>query len=200
MGASSGHTVTRKPTLMPTWDQVMDYVTLALGGRAADMAVGQGANSGAESDLAEATQLLLNAYETQGLYERLASRHVLGTIALHADLRRDIGTQLRQALDRALVIVEKDRDLVLTLVERLISEKMLSAPQWLEALEGAARGRDHADPTPRRAGEAEPARLPRASKQGGGADRFHLEAASFVLPERPLDQDREAEDADGSLA
>lgn len=200
MGASSGHTVTRKPTLMPTWDQVMDYVTLALGGRAADMVVGQGANSGAESDLAEATQLLLNAYETQGLYEGLASRHVLGTIAGHSDLRRDIGTQLRQALDRALVIVEKDRDLILTLAERLISEKMLSAPQWLEALEGAARGRDQADPTPRRPGEAEPARLPRASQQGGGADRFHLEAASFVPPDRPLDQDRGAEDADGSLA
>lgn len=199
-GASSGHTVARKTTLMPTWDQVMDYVTLALGGRAADMVVGQGANSGAESDLAEATQLLLSAYETQGLYEGLASRHVLGTIAGHADLRRDIGKKLWQALDRARAIVRQDRDLVLTLAERLISEKVFSAQQWLEALADAALDIARSGSAPMGRVQGEPPQLPRAERVGGEADRFHLETASHVLLQRPPERDLEAEDADGSLA
>lgn len=200
VGASSGQTVTRRPTLMPTWDQVMDYVTLALGGRAADMVVGQGANSGAESDLAEATQLLLLAYETQGLYEGLASRHVLGTIAGHADLRRDIGKKLWQALDRARAIVRQDRDLVLTLAERLISEKMFSAQQWLEALADAALDIARSGSAPTGRVQDEPPELPMAKSAVSEADRFHIEAASHVLLQRPLDQDLEAKDADGSLA
>lgn len=199
-GASSGRTVVRKTTIMPTWDQVMDYVTLALGGRAADMVVGQGANSGAESDLAEATQLLLLAYETQGLYEGLASRHVLGTIAGHADLRRDIGKKLWQALDRARAIVRQDRDLVLTLAERLISEKVFSAPQWLDALADAALDIARSGSAPTGRVQDEPPELPMAKSAGSEADRFHIEAASHVLLQRPLDQDLEAKDADGSLA
>lgn len=199
-GTSSGHTVVRKTTLMPTSDQVMDYVTLALGGRAADMEVGQGANSGAESDLAEATQLLLSAYETQGLYEGLASRHVLGAIAGHTDLRRDIGTKLREGLDRAVAIVRQDRDLIPILAERLIGEKVFSAQQWLDALADAALGSARANPAPIGAVQVEPPQLPSASRARGGAGRFHLEAAGHVQLRSPVDQNRRAGGVDGSLA
>lgn len=199
-GASSGHTVARKTTLMPTSDQVMDYVTLALGGRAADMVVGQGANSGAESDLAEATQLLLSAYETQGLYERLASRHVLGAIAAPPDLRRDIGTKLREGLDRAVDIVRQDRDLILILAEQLIREKMFSAQQWLDALAEADLGSAGTNPAAMGTVQVEPPQLPRASRARGGADRFHLEASGHVLLRRRVDQNLKAGGVDGSLA
>lgn len=128
-GMSSGHMELRKPSLMPTWDQVTKLVTVALGGRAADIVAGNGAHAGAEGDLAEATRLLLAAHETQGLRDDLVSRHVLSSVAGRSELHRAIGTELKRCLEEAMAIIAADRDLVIELATRLTKEKVLSGAQ-----------------------------------------------------------------------
>ncbi|HEY8577382.1 MAG TPA: AAA family ATPase [Devosia sp.] len=133
-GMSSGHMELRKPSLMPTWDQVTKLVTVALGGRAADIVVGTGAHAGAESDLAEATRLLLAAHETQGLRDDLVSRHVLSSVAGRSELHRAIGAELKRCLEEAMTIIAADRALVIDLARRLMNEKVLSGAQLATAL------------------------------------------------------------------
>lgn len=132
-GASAGQALVQKATRLPTWEEVAELVTVALGGRAADMVVGDGANAGAESDLAEATRLLLAAHETQGLCGGLVSRHVLGA-AGRSELQKTISTQLQQRLQHAMAIISADRLLVLKLAAWLLQERVLSAKQWEAAL------------------------------------------------------------------
>lgn len=59
---------------MPTWERICDLVMMMLGDRAADVILGSGANAGAENDLANATAILLNAIERQGLRGFLVHR------------------------------------------------------------------------------------------------------------------------------
>lgn len=132
-GASAGQALVHKATRLPTWEEVATLVTVALGGRAADMVVGDGANAGAESDLAEATRLLLAAHETQGLCGGLVSRHVLVT-AGRSELQKTIATQLQQRLQHAMAIIGAERALVLKLAGWLLQERVLSSRQWEAAL------------------------------------------------------------------
>lgn len=132
-GASAGQALVHKATRLPTWEEVATLVTVALGGRAADIVVGDGANAGAESDLAEATRLLLAAHETQGLCGGLVSRHVLVT-AGRSELQKTIATQLHQRLQHAMAIISAERPLVLKLAAWLLQERVLSSRQWEAAL------------------------------------------------------------------
>ena len=132
-GASAGQARVHKATRLPTWEEVATLVTVALGGRAADMVVGGGANAGAESDLAEATRLLLAAHETQGLCGGLVSRHILGATG-RSELQKTIATQLQQRLQHAMAIIGAERSLVLKLAAWLLQERVLSSRQWEAAL------------------------------------------------------------------
>ena len=71
-GESGGHTLIHNPTIVPLWTDLLDEVAITLGGRAADILLGKGANAGAEGDLARATAVLVGAYEKQGLHDELA--------------------------------------------------------------------------------------------------------------------------------
>ncbi|ODT80494.1 MAG: hypothetical protein ABS76_16295 [Pelagibacterium sp. SCN 64-44] len=133
-GLSSGHMLVRRPSLLPTWDHVTKLVTVALGGRAADIVVGTGAHAGAEADLAEATRLLLAAHEIQGLRDDLVSRHVLGSPIMRDELHRRISVELDQCLDQAIGIVEGNRNTIIMLAERLMEEKVLSGAQLAAAI------------------------------------------------------------------
>lgn len=77
----------------PTLPELHDIVTITLGGRAADMALGGGPNAGAETDLAYATGLLLAARQCQALHETLVSAPTSGSPGallkeVDADLKR----------------------------------------------------------------------------------------------------------------
>ncbi len=133
-GLSSGHMLVRRPSLLPTWEQVTKLVTVALGGRAADIVVGTGAHAGAEADLAEATRLLVAAHETQGLRDDLVSRHVLGAPIMRDEVHRWISVELDQCLDQAIGIVEANRHTIAKLAERLMEEKVLSGAQLAAAI------------------------------------------------------------------
>ncbi|HWV21447.1 MAG TPA: AAA family ATPase, partial [Devosia sp.] len=72
-GTSGGRVLVHLPTIVPTWQDMLDTLAVTLGGRAADIVLGRGANAGAEADLAEATQMLLDAHERQGLGKTLVA-------------------------------------------------------------------------------------------------------------------------------
>ncbi|MBU2533623.1 MAG: AAA family ATPase, partial [Alphaproteobacteria bacterium] len=131
-GNSGGLTMTRMPSVVPSWEELCDAVTVALGGRAADLVVGKGAHAGAEADLAGATELLRAALERQGLGNSLV--HVPNVGAGSVDVRKAVDEQLQRLLKRAVDIVAADRALVLNLAERLVAEKMLSGAEIEKAL------------------------------------------------------------------
>src|SRR5690606_25942897 len=131
-GNVGGLTVTRNPTTLPTWEHLRDTAILTLGGRAADIVLGNGPNAGAEADLAEATTILLNAHERQGLREDLVFAPAFN-IRSAATLKA-VNAELGRLLDRAIAIVEADRDLTLRLADRLIAEKLLSGKEVVEIL------------------------------------------------------------------
>lgn len=119
---TGGLTSTRSSTVVPTLAQVRDRVTIGLGGRAADIVLGAGPNVGAESDLATTTELLLAARQSQGLGDTLA---VLPPGAT-ASLMSSVDAELKQLLERAMVIVRRHRHALLALAEELLAERILS--------------------------------------------------------------------------
>lgn len=130
---TGGRTWTRLASTVPTWQGLLDIVTVTLGGRAADIALGLGPNAGAEGDLASATDMILSAYERQGLRDNLVFAPVLGIRP--AGTFAAVNAQLRRQLKRAVAVVEADRDILLELAERLIEEKVLSGGDVTKALD-----------------------------------------------------------------
>lgn len=121
---SGGHTKAMLSSIVPTWERICDLVTLILGGRAADVVLGSGANAGAESDLANATAILLNAIERQGLRGGLIYMPRMGM--RRYDMMTIVEAQLTRLLKRAIAIIEADRQFAIKLAEQLIEERILS--------------------------------------------------------------------------
>jgi hypothetical protein len=118
---SEGETHTVKPTTLVTHEH---RVTIILAGRAADIVLGNGPNAGAEGDLAMATQTLLAGYECQGLGEYLAHGPVLGRG--RADTRDRVETTLKRLLERAVSIIDANREQVLMLADHLVTARVMS--------------------------------------------------------------------------
>jgi cell division protease FtsH len=135
-GETGGITRTGVATLVPTLERLRDQVTVALGGRAADIAFGNGPNTGAADDLARATSLLLDAYERQGLGATLVASPNFGI--RHPDLIKSVDDELKRLLDRAIAILEDNRSAVMELVQRLIDERVLSGADVAEVLSSGA--------------------------------------------------------------
>lgn len=129
---SGGHTRTKLPSIVPTWPRIRDLVTVALGGRAADMVLSGSANAGAEADLANATAILVAAFERQGLGDDLAHGPQLG--GRHSGVIEAVEAQLGRLLERAIEIVEADRVAAFALAERLVTERILSGSDVARAL------------------------------------------------------------------
>ncbi|MGN6489843.1 MAG: AAA family ATPase [Devosia sp.] len=131
-GDAGGHTRTTMTTLVPNWERIRDQVTVTLAGRAADIVLGSGPNTGAESDLAHATALLLQAFERQGLGEMLVSLPNVGT--RHPDLLKTINAEMNRQLERAMAILEMHRTSAMELAQRLIDERVLTGADVAKAL------------------------------------------------------------------
>lgn len=123
-GESGGRTLIRFPTIVPVWADLLDDVAVTLGGRAADVVLGKGANVGAEGDLARATMLLIEAHEKQGLCEELAVGPAFGPI-LRGTVRAEVNAELKRQLERAMDIVRRERNVVMAFAERLIKVKFI---------------------------------------------------------------------------
>jgi ATP-dependent Zn protease len=138
-GESGGHTRATLPSMVPTWERLCDMVTVSLGGRAADIIIGSGANAGAESDLANATAILLSAFERQGLRDGLAFMPALGV--KRSDVVAAVEVQLARLMKRAIAIVEADRVVAVKLAKRLVAERILSGADVKSALATARPSR-----------------------------------------------------------
>lgn len=123
-GQSGGHTLIRFHTIVPVWTDRLDDVAIALGGRAADIVLGKGANTGAEADLAHATAILVDAHEKQGLREELTDGAAFGPMR-HGNVRAEVNTELKRQLARTVDIVTLERTAVMILAEDLIERKVL---------------------------------------------------------------------------
>lgn len=131
-GTSGGRVLVRLPTIVPTWQDMLDTLTVILGGRAADIVLGRGANAGAEADLAEATQVLLDAHERQGLGKTLVAMPVR---TIHSPtLLAAVNTELQDALTRAIALVEAERDRLSEMVERLLDSRVLTGSEAMAIL------------------------------------------------------------------
>jgi hypothetical protein len=138
-GESGGHTRTTLPSIVPTWERLCDMVTVSLGGRAADIVLGSGANAGAEGDLANATTILRSAFERQGLRDGLAFMPALGFS--RGEVVAAVEVQLARLMKRATAIVEADRVVALKLAKRLVTERILSGADITAALATARQSR-----------------------------------------------------------
>src|SRR5690606_9442215 len=124
-GASGGHIRSALPTIVPTLAHISDMATVMLGGRAADLVLGRGANAGAASDVEGATRLRIDAHEEEGLGQSLlfgpaaTGKPSAATIAA-------VSTELPMLLRRAMDMVEAERELAIKLADRLVEHKILS--------------------------------------------------------------------------
>ena len=125
----------RMPSQVPTWPSQLDLVAINLGGRAADMLIGNGANAGAERDLATATDLLIAAHNRQGLRENLV---YLPQAEVDPTSHEKLNAELHRQLKRALELVEADREILLKLAMRLAEEKVLTGDDVAKALESTS--------------------------------------------------------------
>jgi hypothetical protein len=121
-GHSGGFTKGSAGSPIPTRADLEAVVTVMLGGRAADIQLGAGANAGAEVDLAMATSLLVRAMGEFGLYDRLTHTTAPGLLR-RPDERLE--ATLQQLLRRAMQIVQHHRAAVLALAEQLLQHRVL---------------------------------------------------------------------------
>jgi cell division protease FtsH len=135
-GETGGSTTAVPRSVIATRTDVEDFVTIALAGRAADMVLGEGANAGAERDLATATELLLRASDHQGLGDGLVH-------APAARLRSNLGReqledQLKRLLERAKDIISTDASGAKMLIDQLVQQRALSGADVAKVLQRGA--------------------------------------------------------------
>ena len=111
---TGGATSTRLVSVVPTLAHLHKVLTIGLGGRAADIVLGTGANAGAETDLAQATELLLAARLRQGLGDTLAAMPAVAAPAL----MKEVDADLKRLLARTMAIVQKYRAAMLRLADQ----------------------------------------------------------------------------------
>lgn len=120
-----------------TRGDVENLVTMVLAGRAADVTLGDGANSGAESDLEIANTVLRSAMLDLGLYGPLTTVQNIDPRHWNngASLWTAIAAELDRLHDRAVRIVSRRRDDIFRLVEILQVERVITGDRLAEILE-----------------------------------------------------------------
>lgn len=132
MGASGGHVGVPAPGPYATRAMIEDFVTVVLGGRAADL-MAQGATTGALQDLAIATNVIANAHDRFGLGDHLIVSDPLGSdimsrVSFDATLRATVERDLRRLLDRASAILKANVDGHRRLAKALVARRVLDGP------------------------------------------------------------------------
>ncbi|QYO76668.1 AAA family ATPase [Devosia salina] len=137
-GAMGGWVKPRPGDGLLTRGDVEDFVTMVLAGRAADISLGNGANSGAESDIEIANMVLRSAMLELGLYGPLTT--VQNTDPRHwngASLWAAVTTELDRLHGRAVTIVSRHRDDILRLAEILQVERVITGDRLAGILDAA---------------------------------------------------------------
>lgn len=128
-GISGGMTSVHEDHASPRRAEVDAAVCVALGGRAADEVVGEGADAGAVSDLATATRLAAAAHLVIGLKGTLThvgdDRDVTRVLLTDRRLADLVEADLQTALGHARTIIEVNRAVVVEIAEALVHRRVL---------------------------------------------------------------------------
>ncbi|KFL30297.1 hypothetical protein JP75_17175 [Devosia riboflavina] len=114
--------------------------TMILGGRAADMVLGQGAHAGAASDIDAVNTLLRSAMLDFGLYGSLktAKNTDIRNFVDGVPLATAIEMELNLLLERAIAIVSRRREDIFMLVAVLLKERVVTGDRLNELLGNVA--------------------------------------------------------------
>lgn len=130
-GATAGATVWRTRGSHPGLLSIENQAVVALAGRATDIVLGQGPDSGAIADLLAATRLLVSADAALGLRETLVARANDTELLLRTDpaLRRRTDAHLRRLMRRALDLVTAQRFEIAAVADALLARRILSGAE-----------------------------------------------------------------------
>ena len=124
-GGTGGVTMMGRGSSYPNLAEVEDQATALLGGRAADIVLGQkGAHTGAARDLDMATSLLTRAVSQWGLYDSL-----IYSSANTPGVSSRVGERLEALLRRAIGLVDLNRAAVESLADALVTKRLLQADE-----------------------------------------------------------------------
>ncbi|KKB79415.1 hypothetical protein VW29_17805 [Devosia limi DSM 17137] len=132
-GRTGGFVSSSLPTSVMTLGHVHDVATVMLAGRAADLTLGGGANTGAEHDIEQATRLLINAYEKQGLGAHLLYAPAMSARPLPATIAT-VSEDLDRLLGRAVAILNAERDLTQRMAKHLVGVQVMTGDEVLAFL------------------------------------------------------------------
>ncbi|MFD2648771.1 AAA family ATPase [Devosia albogilva] len=124
-GVKGGVTRAAAPSSFPNRQEVEDYVTMLLAGRAADTVLGnKGAHAGAALDLSVAVQLLTRAHSEWGLFGTLAPASTNA-----GELLGQVETHLQRLLGRSHRLVKANRVAIQSLAKALADQRLLTGEQ-----------------------------------------------------------------------
>lgn len=145
IGMAGGWVQTGLDDPLITRDKVERLAAVMLGGRAADIALGEGAHAGAATDLDNVNRLLRSAMLEFGLFGPLttgANTDTRNWPKPGATLSGAVGEEIDKALSRAGEIVRRHRDDVFRLVDLLLAERVVTGEGLAQLLEHEAPARD----------------------------------------------------------
>ncbi|MBM6579375.1 AAA family ATPase [Microvirga sp. BT689] len=130
-GQQAGWTQLRMPSRTPTRAQLEAHAVALLAGRAADMMFGDGPDTGAATDLRQATDLVATLHGTFGLGRTLASRIPSkgGDQGWIADpvLSATVEDHLQALMQVAHTMVAADRAAITALADELLRDRVVDA-------------------------------------------------------------------------
>lgn len=138
-GASGGMTRFRARSAAPSLQEIEDRVVVYLAGRAADEALGAGADLGAKVDLEESTRTLVGTRVAYGLRETLVFRgdepDAIHLLRLDPRLMRDVEADLQRLMGRARELVDRHRRQIRQIADALLIRPVLQASEIMSLLE-----------------------------------------------------------------
>lgn len=123
-GDVGGSVTTRPGEKLLTKYELAKHVTVALGGRAADILLGEGAHAGAVADLMSATKMLEDGISRYGLFGSLRWRR--DGVERGDKIDTLIASELDARLEDAMTIIELRHEKVELLTRFLIAERVIS--------------------------------------------------------------------------
>jgi cell division protease FtsH len=126
-----------------TRSEIERFGTVLLGGRAADIVLGRGANAGAASDLEAVNHLLRSAMLDLGLYGSIKTAKNVDSRNFRdgVTLATAIEIELNRLLERTIEIVTRRQRDISCLVEVLLPERVVSGERFHEILAGGSSQR-----------------------------------------------------------
>lgn len=134
LGGLGGYAVSTRPHMF-TRETLHDEVMICLAGRAAEIAFGLDASSGASADLAQATDLVTRAHAVYGFGRSLTGfgddADTSQLLADHPDLAAQIDADLHRLWLRTMRIIDSNINAINDLAHALIRHRHLGEEQFL---------------------------------------------------------------------